>query len=86
VIAMRSAIDIPTAVIAIGSVLALVYVKKLPEPAIIAIAAMIGIIIKFDHTIEFRLKRDGHELIVTSDGREALLKIEKHLPDPAGLF
>ena len=32
-------------------------------------------------TIEFRLKRDGHEVIVTSDGREALLKIEEHQPD-----
>jgi two-component system response regulator VicR len=32
-------------------------------------------------TIEFRLKRDGHEVIVASDGREALLKIEEHLPD-----
>ena len=32
-------------------------------------------------TIEFRLKRDGHEVIVTADGREALLKIEEHQPD-----
>jgi two-component system response regulator VicR len=32
-------------------------------------------------TIEFRLKRDGHEVFVTSDGREALLKIEEHHPD-----
>ena len=32
-------------------------------------------------TIEFRLKRDGHEVIVTCDGREALQKIEEHMPD-----
>ena len=46
VIGMRSIIDIPTAIIAILSVLALIYVKKMQEPAIIAIAAVIGIIIK----------------------------------------
>ena len=46
VIGMRSIIDIPTAIMAILSVLALVYVKKIQEPAIIAIAAVIGIIIK----------------------------------------
>ena len=46
VIAMRSIIDIPTAIIAICSVLALVYVKKLQEPIIIGIAAIIGIMIK----------------------------------------
>jgi chromate transporter len=43
---MRSIIDIPTAMIAVISVLALIYVKKLQEPAIIAIAAIIGILIK----------------------------------------
>ena len=32
-------------------------------------------------TIEFRLKRDGHEVIVTHDGREALEKIAEHMPD-----
>lgn len=32
-------------------------------------------------TLEFRLKRDGHEVIVTQDGREALAKIADHLPD-----
>ena len=31
--------------------------------------------------IEFRLKKDGHEVIVAKDGREALLKIEELLPD-----
>ncbi|NEU07010.1 chromate transporter [Flavihumibacter sp. R14] len=46
VIALRTIIDIPTALIAIASVLALIYVKKLPEPAIIAIAAVIGAMIK----------------------------------------
>ena len=32
-------------------------------------------------TLEFRLKRDGHEVIITRDGREALEKIDSHLPD-----
>lgn len=32
-------------------------------------------------TIEFRLKRDGHEVIVTHDGREALKLIAEHMPD-----
>ncbi len=46
VIGTRSIIDIPTAIIAIASVLALIYVKKLQEPAIILIAAIVGIVIK----------------------------------------
>jgi two-component system response regulator VicR len=32
-------------------------------------------------TLEFRLKRDGHQVIVTHDGREALEKIDTHMPD-----
>jgi DNA-binding response OmpR family regulator len=32
-------------------------------------------------TLEFRLKRDGHEVIVTHDGKEALEKIASHTPD-----
>ncbi|KQR70208.1 chromate transporter [Pedobacter sp. Leaf176] len=47
VIAKRSIIDIPTALIAIASIFALIYVKKLKEPHIIAIAAVAGILIKF---------------------------------------
>ncbi len=31
--------------------------------------------------IEMRLKKDGHEVIVTSDGREAMLKIDELDPD-----
>jgi chromate transporter len=46
VIATRSIVDITTALIAISSILALIYVKKLQEPAIIVIAAVIGILIK----------------------------------------
>lgn len=46
VIAMRSIIDIPTAIIAALSVLGLIYVKKLQEPYIILIAAALGILIK----------------------------------------
>jgi DNA-binding response OmpR family regulator len=32
-------------------------------------------------TIEFRLKRDGHDVIVTCDGRDALDKIDEFMPD-----
>jgi chromate transporter len=46
VIALRSIIDIPTALIATASALALIYIKKLQEPYIIGIAAIIGILIK----------------------------------------
>lgn len=46
IIALRSIIDIPTALIAIGSVLCLIYVKKLQEPHIIIIAAAIGVFFK----------------------------------------
>lgn len=46
VIATRSIVDIPTALIAIGTVLVLIYVKKLQEPHIIGIAALLGILLK----------------------------------------
>ena len=32
-------------------------------------------------TLEFRLKKDGHELILARDGREALAKIDELNPD-----
>jgi DNA-binding response OmpR family regulator len=32
-------------------------------------------------TLEFRLKKDGHEVFLTHDGREALSKIDELLPD-----
>ena len=47
VIAMRTIKDIPTMLIAVAAVLALVYIKKLQEPYIIGIAAIIGLVIKF---------------------------------------
>ena len=31
--------------------------------------------------LEFRLKKDGHEVIVTRDGREALAKLDEFQPD-----
>lgn len=46
VIGLRSIIDIPTGLIAIISVLVLIYLKKVQEPYIILIAAIAGIIIK----------------------------------------
>jgi len=46
VIAKRSIIDIPTVLIAFLSIFALLYIKKIQEPYIILIAAILGIIIK----------------------------------------
>jgi len=46
VIAMRSIIDVPTALIAVATVLALIYVKKIQEPQIILIAAALGLLLK----------------------------------------
>lgn len=46
VIATRSIVDIPTALIALASVLTLIYIKKIQEPYIILIAAMLGMILK----------------------------------------
>ena len=46
VLGIRSITDIPTALIAIATVLALIYIKKVKEPYLILIAAIIGIILK----------------------------------------
>lgn len=46
VIATRSILDIPTALIAVAVVLSLFYSKKIQEPYLILIAALFGIIIK----------------------------------------
>lgn len=46
VIATRSIIDLPTALIAVVSGLALIYIKKLQEPYVILTAAIIGVLIK----------------------------------------
>ncbi|WP_348822827.1 chromate transporter [Flavobacterium aestuarii] len=46
VIAIRTIVDIPTALIALSTVLVLIYVKKIQEPHIIVIAAILGILIK----------------------------------------
>lgn len=46
VIASRTIIDFATAMIAIGTVLILIYIKKIQEPHIIGIAAILGILIK----------------------------------------
>lgn len=46
VIALRSLIDIPSALIALATVLVLVYVKKLSEPLIILLAAVTGLVLK----------------------------------------
>jgi chromate transporter len=46
VIASRSILDIPTSLIAIATIFALVYIKKIQEPYIIAVAAVLGVVIK----------------------------------------
>ena len=46
VIASRSITDFPTALIAVASIIALIYVKKMQEPYIIFIAALAGLLIK----------------------------------------
>jgi chromate transporter len=46
VIAKRNIIDIPTILIAIATIFALLYIKKIQEPYIILIAAVLGVIIK----------------------------------------
>ena len=46
VIALRTIVDIPTTLIAVGTVLTLLYVKKIQEPHMIGIAAVIGVLIK----------------------------------------
>ncbi|TWI78992.1 chromate transporter [Lacibacter cauensis] len=47
VIATRSIIDIPTAIITIASLAALIYFKKIQEPYIILVAALAGLLIKY---------------------------------------
>jgi chromate transporter len=46
IIATRSIVDVATAVIALATVAALLYVKKIQEPLLIAIAAIAGVILK----------------------------------------
>ena len=46
IIGLRSIIDIPTALIALAAVLALIYVKKVQEPHVIFVAALIGLLLK----------------------------------------
>jgi len=46
IIGLRSIIDTPTALIAIAAVLGLIYIKKLQEPYLIGIAALVGLLIK----------------------------------------
>jgi chromate transporter len=48
IIATRSIVDLPTALIAAASLLALIYFKKIPEPFIILAAAIAGLLIKND--------------------------------------
>jgi chromate transporter len=46
VIGLRSIVDIPSALIALSMVLALLYVKKLSEPYLILLAAIVGMALK----------------------------------------
>jgi chromate transporter len=46
IIGMRSIVDLPTAMIGIAAAVALIYIKKLQEPYVIGIAAILGILLK----------------------------------------
>jgi chromate transporter len=46
VIAQKSMLDLPAALIALATVFSLIYIRKIPEPVLIAIAALVGIILK----------------------------------------
>lgn len=46
IIAKRSIVDVSTILIALASILSLVYIKKIQEPYIILIAAVLGVLIK----------------------------------------
>ena len=46
IIGLRSIVDFPTAIIGITAAIALIYIKRLQEPYIIGIAAVIGILLK----------------------------------------
>lgn len=46
VIALKSIIDLPTAIIAIAATLSLIYIKKLQEPYLILVAAIAGLVLK----------------------------------------
>jgi chromate transporter len=45
IIGLRSIVDIPTALIALAAVLALLYIRRLKEPYIIGVAAILGLLI-----------------------------------------
>ncbi|WP_449438369.1 chromate transporter [Pedobacter steynii] len=47
VIATRSIVDIPTSLLAVATGISLIYIKRLQEPHLIAIAALLGILIKY---------------------------------------
>jgi chromate transporter len=46
VITTRSILDIPTALIAIATIFALLYIKRIQEPYVIVAATVLGIFIK----------------------------------------
>jgi chromate transporter len=46
IIAIRSIVDIPTAIIAIAAMLTLIYIRKVQEPYVILAAAILGVVIK----------------------------------------
>lgn len=46
IIATRSIIDISTALIALASLLSLIYIRKIQEPYVIAVAALLGLLLK----------------------------------------
>jgi len=46
VLGRRAIIDLPTALIALGTLAALVHLKRIPEPVVIVLAGVIGLVIR----------------------------------------
>jgi len=46
VLGRRAIIDLPTALIALGTLGALVYLKRVPEPLVIVAAGLIGLVLR----------------------------------------
>ena len=46
VLGRRAIVDVPTVVIALATLLVLVYVRKIPEPLVIVAAGLVGLLAK----------------------------------------
>jgi len=51
VLGRRALVDVPTVLFAAVTLVVLLKVKKVPEPAIVAVAAVVGMILKGTHLV-----------------------------------